>query len=75
MSATIREIPLRVHEFTPEQAAEWDAFDVSAEPGMGRVSCLDCLNRAGTRCEALNTQHVPLALAHRCAHFRGRKVA
>lgn len=68
-------IPLRVHDLTPAEAAEWDAFDASAEPGMGRVSCLHCLNRSGTRCEVLGTQHVPLQLKHRCAHFRTRKAA
>lgn len=72
---SVHEIPLRVHDLTPAEAAEWDAFDASAEPGMGRVSCLDCLNRAGTRCEALNAQHVPLALVHRCAHHRSKRAA
>lgn len=68
-------IPLRVHDLTPAEVAEWDRFEAQERLGLDRVSCLHCLNRSGTRCEVLNTQHVPLALVHRCAHFRGRKVA
>ncbi len=69
------DMPLAVHQLTKAEAAEWDQFEAQGRPGLDRVSCLHCLNRSGTRCEVLGTQHVPLALVHRCAHFRTRKAA
>lgn len=67
--------PLQVAQLTPAEIAEWDRFEAQQRPGIDLVNCLECLNRSGTRCEVLGTQHVPLALNHRCAHFRTRRAA
>lgn len=40
-----------------------------------RITCLPCLNRSGTKCEPLGTQHVPLDIKHDCAHYRARRRA
>lgn len=67
--------PLRVANLTPAEVAEWDRFEAQQRPGTDLVNCLLCLNRSGTRCTALNQQHVPLELNHRCAHHRTKRAA
>lgn len=67
--------PLQVAKLSPAEVAEWDRFEAQQRPGLDLVNCLGCLNRSGTFCEALRHQHVPLALNHRCAHFRTKRAA
>lgn len=63
----------RVTVLTGEEAAQWDAFEVAARPGLDRVNCAECTNRSGTKCIPLGMGHVPLELWHRCAHYRASK--
>lgn len=67
------DIPLRVHEITPAEAAEWDRFEAQERPGLDLVNCRECRIRSGTWCGALNHPHVPLELNHRCAHYKPSK--
>lgn len=71
----MNERPLNVSELTPEEIAEWDRFEAQQRPGLDLVNCINCLDRSGTRCLVLGHPHVPLALNHRCAHFRAKRAA
>ena len=67
------DMPLSVHQLTPAEAAEWDAFEAQERPGIDRVSCLHCLNRSGLRCQPRDMTCVPLDVKHDCAHYRARQ--
>lgn len=63
---SVHDIPLRVHELTPAEAAEWDKVDDC-------VTC-HCRNRSGAMCVVLRTSHVPVEIKHRCAHHSPLRV-
>lgn len=62
MPAVSAQIPMRVHDLTPEEIAEWAQWE-------DRVSCRNCGHRSGQMCVPNRIGIVPVHLLHRCDSF------
>lgn len=60
-------ISLRVHEHSPEEAAEW-----KARGWDDRVDCRECVHRVGVNCEVFPRSMLVLHMVRHCSAFDAR---